>query len=186
MVPSPPATTTTSPKPAPSNDPPKACTKEPSPSPQPTNRKRKNREEDDDDLSSSGVLFRCVYSGLFLFQSTPFTKSTYRTIKKPRRLAHIRFPAANQSLVSKVKALCQVMPFKRADRILYPPASETVKDVTEIFKELDVMDSFNVNGETSFPRKDYTPYVTYVDCRDKGCPSSRPGSPSSSNNGGDE
>jgi hypothetical protein len=78
------------------------------------------------------------------------------------------------------------MPLKRAGRITHSFASETVKDVVGMLKGLDVEDSFETNGKASFPRKDYTPYVTYVDCRDKGGPSNRPGSPSSSNNGDDE
>ena len=73
------------------------------------------------------------------------------------------------------------MPLKRADRVLYPLASETVKDVTQMIKGFDVKDAIKTNGSMSFPRKDYTPYVTYVDCRDKGGPSNHPGSPSSSN-----
>ena len=47
-------------------------------------------------------------------------------------------------------------------------------------------DAIKTNGSTSFPRKDYTSYVTYVDCRDTGGPSNHPGSPSSLNDGGDE
>jgi len=78
------------------------------------------------------------------------------------------------------------MPLKRTGRISHPLASETVKDVTEMIKELDVKDSFRTNGKKFFPRKDYTPYVTHVDCRDKSGPSSGPGFPSSSNDGDDE
>ena len=36
-----------------------------------------------------------------------------------------------------------------------------------MIKGLDVKDPFKANRETSFPREDYTPYVTYVDCREK-------------------
>ena len=112
-----------------------------------------------------------------------FTKSKYRSIKKPRRLANIPFPTANKSPFPKVEAHLELMPIKRADRVPYPLASETVADMAAMIKDLDVKDPFKAKKETSFPHKDYTPYVTYVDCRVKGDPSSRPGSPSSSNNG---
>ena len=127
-----------------------------------------------------------AYIRAFLFDSTSLTKSKYRPIKKLRRLAHVPVPVAKKSLVPKIKAHCEQMPLKRADRVLYPLASETVKDMTELIKGLDVKDAIKANGSMSFPRKDYTPYVTYVDCRDKGGPSNRPGSPSSLNDGGDE
>jgi len=110
----------------------------------------------------------------------------YRTIKKPRRLANIPFPAANISPFPNVEAHYQLMPLKRADRVSYPLASETVANVAAMIKDLDVKDPFKANRKTPFPRKDYTPYATYVDCRVNGRPSSRPGSPSSPNNGDDE
>ena len=34
-----------------------------------------------------------------------------------------------------------------------------------------------MSDDDNIPREDYSPYVTYVDCRDKGGPSSGPGSP---------
>jgi len=80
----------------------------------------------------------------------------------------------------------QPTPLKRADRVSFPLASETVADVAAMIKDLDVKDPFKANRETSFPREDYTPYVTYVDCRVKSRPSSRPGSVPSSKNGDDE
>ena len=46
-----------------------------------------------------------------------------------------------------------------------------------MIKGLDLKDPFEANRETSFPREDYTPYVTYVDCRDQGGPLNGPGSP---------
>ena len=98
-------------------------------------------------------------------------------MKKPRRLAHIPIPAAKQSPVPKFEAYFLLAPLRRADRVSYPLASETVAEVAQMIKGLDVKDPFKANRETSFPREDYTPYVTYVDCRDQGGPSSRPGSP---------
>ena len=60
------------------------------------------------------------------------------------------------------------MPLKRADRASCTHASETIEEVTEMVKQdLDVADPFSTDKETSFPRVDYTPYVTHVDCRDK-------------------
>ena len=96
------------------------------------------------------------------------------------------FPAAKKSLVSKVEARYQPIPLKRADRVPYHPTSKPIVDVTKMIKELDVKCPFKTNGEISFPRKDYTPYVTYVDCRDNNSPSSRLGLPSSSNDGDDQ
>jgi len=124
-----------------------------------------------------------AYIRPFLSHSILFTKSKYRLIKKPRRLAHIPFTTAKKSKVFKIKAHYDQLPLKRADRISHPLASETVKDVTEMIKGLDVKDSFKTKGKKFFPRKDYTPYVTYVDCRDQGGPSSGPGLLSSSNDG---
>ena len=98
---------------------------------------------------------------------------------KLRRPAHVPVPVVKKSLVPKVKAHCQRAPLKRAARVIYPLASETVKDVAEMIKGLDVKDAIKTNGSASFPRKDYTPYVTYVDCRDKV-------GPSNLNDGGDE
>ena len=127
--------------------------------------------------------FLGAYIRAFLFHSTSLTKSKYSPIKKLRRLAQVPVPVANKSLASKVKAYCKRTPLKRAYRVLHPLASETVKDVTEMIKGFDVKDAIKTNGEMSFPRKDYTPYVTYVDCRDNDGPSNRPGSPSPSNDG---
>ena len=124
-----------------------------------------------------------AYIIAFLFHSRSLTESKYRPIKKLRRLAQVPVPVANKSLASKVNAYCKRTSLKRAYRVLHPLASETVKDVTAMIKGLDVGDTIKTNGLTSFLRKDYTPYVTYVDCRDKGGPSNRPGSPSSSNDG---
>ena len=117
------------------------------------------------------------YIRVLLFHSISFTKSKYRLIKKPRRLAHIPIPTAEQSPVPKFEAYFLLAPLRRADRVSYPLASETVAEVAQMIKGLDVKDPVEANRETSFPRKDYTPYVTYVDCRDQGGPSSRPGSP---------
>ena len=117
---------------------------------------------------------------------TSLTKLKYRSFKKPKRLANIPVPAANTSPFPKVEAHFRLMPLKRADRVSYPLASETVADVAAMIKDLDVEDPFKGNRETSFPRKDYTPYVTYVDCRVKDDPSSHPGPPSSLNNGDNE
>jgi len=120
----------------------------------------------------------------FSFHSTSFTDLNYRPIKKLRRLAHITPPAVvKESVVPKVEAHCQPTPLKRADGISHPLASETVEDLREMIEALDVKHPFKTNRKTSFPRKDYTPYVTYADCRDNGGPSRRPGSPSSSNDG---
>jgi len=58
-----------------------------------------------------------------------------------------------------------------------------MEDLRGMIEALDVKRPFKTNGKTSFPRKDYPPYVTYVDYRDKGGPSRRPGSPFSSNDG---
>ena len=124
-----------------------------------------------------------AYIRAFLFHSTSLTESKYRPIKKLRRLAQVPVPVANKSLASKVKAHCKRTSLKRAYRVLHPLASETVKDVTGMIKGLDVKDAIKTNGSTSFPRKHYTPYITYVDCRDKGGPSNCPGSPSPSNDG---
>ena len=124
-----------------------------------------------------------TYIRTFLFHSSSLTKLKYRPIKKLRRLAQVPLPVANKSLASKVKAHCKRTPLKRRYRVLHPLASETVKDVTGMIKGLDVKDAIKTNGPTSFPCKDYTPYVTYVDCRDKGGPSNCPGSPSPSNDG---
>ena len=117
------------------------------------------------------------YSRALLFHSTSFTISKYRLTKKPRRLAHIPIPAANKSPVPKFEPYFQLAPLRRAGRVSYPLASETVAEVAQMIKGLHVKDPFEANRETSFPREDYTPYVTYVDCRDQGGPSSRPGSP---------
>ena len=121
-----------------------------------------------------------AYIRAFLFHRTSLTESKYRPIKKLRRLAQVPVPVTNKSLTSKGKAHCKRTSLKRAYRVLYPLASETVKDGTGMIRGLDAI---KTNGSMSFPRKDYTPYVTYVDCRDKDGPSNRPGSPSSSNDG---
>jgi len=58
------------------------------------------------------------------------------------------------------------MPLKRTDRVSYPHASETLEEMAEIIKGLDITDPVGIDEKASFPRKDYTPYVTHVDCRD--------------------
>ena len=68
-------------------------------------------------------------------------------------------------------------PLRRLGRVSHPLASETVAEVAEMIKAFNVNDPFKASWETSFPREHYTPYVTYVDCRDMGGPSSGPGSP---------
>ena len=118
-----------------------------------------------------------AYIRAFPFHRTSFTESKYRSIKKPRRLTHIPFPAAKKYSVPKFEAHGQLAPLKRAGRVSYPLASGTVAEVAEMIRGFDVKDPFKANRKTSFPRKDYTPYVTYVDCRNKGRFSGRPGSP---------
>ena len=124
-------------------------------------------------VPQGNLLGACIQA--FLFHKCIIHQSKYRPIKKLRRLAHVPVPVVNKSLVPKVKAHCQRAQLKQAARVIYPLASETVKDVAEMIKGLDVKDPFKANRETSFPREDYTPYVTYVDCRDQGGPC--PGSP---------
>lgn len=58
---------------------------------------------------------------------------------------------------------------------------EAVEDVAEMVEGLDIKDPFKTNEKESFPRKDYTPHATHVDCRDKRRPRC-PGSSSSSDN----
>ena len=118
-----------------------------------------------------------AYIWAFPFHRTSFTESKYRSIKKPRHLTNIPFPTAEKSPVPKFEAHVQLAPLKRAGRVSYLLASETVAEVAEMIRGLDVKDPFKANRETSFPRKDYTSYVTYVDSRDKGRLSGRPGSP---------
>ena len=104
----------------------------------------------------------------FLSHSISFTKSKYRLIKKPRRLAHIPILPANKSPLPKFGGYFLLASLRRLGRVPHPLASETVAEVAEMIKGFDVQDAFEANRETSFPREDYTPYVTYIDCRDKG------------------
>ena len=113
----------------------------------------------------------------FLSHSTSFIKLKYRLIKKPRHLAPIPIPAASKLLLPKFTPYFLLAPLRRTGRSSYSLASETVAEVVQMVKGLDVKDPSEANREASFPREDYTPYVTYVDCRDKGGSSSRPGSP---------
>ena len=90
---------------------------------------------------------------------------------------HIPFHGVNTTPAPKFEGYFQLAPLRRADRVSYSLASEIVAEVAQMIKGLDIIDPFEANRETSFPRKYYTPYVTYIDCGDQGGPSSCPGSP---------
>lgn len=96
---------------------------------------------------------------------------------------HIPRPAAKKSRRAKIEAYHQLMESRHGDRIASLLAPETVNDLRKMIKRLDIKDAFEAKEETSFPRTDYSPYIAHVDCKDKSRPSSRPGSPSSSDDG---
>ena len=112
-------------------------------------------------------------------------QSNYRPIRKLRRLAHIPLPAADNSQCANIEAYRRLL--TRANRVAHSLASETVEEVAQMLeKELDVSHPFKTDGKKSFPRKDYTPHATYVDCRERRGPSSPLGSSSFSDDGDDE
>jgi hypothetical protein len=81
-----------------------------------------------------------------------------------------------------IKVFSRMMPLKQADRVSHPHASETLGEMAEMMDTyLNMHNAFDTNDEGSFPRRDYTPHATHVDCRSQSSPSSHPAPPPPSN-----
>jgi hypothetical protein len=144
-----------------------------------TNRKRKHREDDGEHSPGTTDAFS-RYTISCAFYVVALIDSNCRPVKKLRRLPQIPVPTAMRSHFSNLEAYHEAVPLKWADRVLIPVASEVLEELVEkLDNELDINEMFHTNEETSFPRKDYTPYVTFVDCRYQGHASSHLGSLSS-------